>query len=165
MNEGVAAMEQGAIWTNALTTESTLTASRALLGIVARSISNALNDVTMPQFRVLVVLSGSGPLRMGALAEKMGAVQSTFSRTIDRMVKGGWVERASSPDSRREVLIFATSQGRALVDEVTERRRAELSRILSALSPEEQAQLASAFDVLARVAGETPAEELLILGL
>ena len=36
-------------------TEATLRASRALLGIVARSVADALEQVTLPQFRVLVV--------------------------------------------------------------------------------------------------------------
>lgn len=43
----------------------TLTASRALLGVIARSLATVMDTVTLPQFRVLVVLSDFGPLRMG----------------------------------------------------------------------------------------------------
>ncbi len=73
--------------------DATLLASRALLGVVARSVSSALEFVTLPQFRVLVVLSGSGPMRMGALAERLHANQSTFSRSMDKIVSGGWAQR------------------------------------------------------------------------
>ncbi|HEY2642894.1 MAG TPA: MarR family transcriptional regulator [Galbitalea sp.] len=145
--------------------ETTLTASRALLGVVARSVSTALDSVTLPQFRVLIVLSSSGPMRMGLLAERMHAVASTFSRSIDRMVHGGWVERIDSPDSRREVIIRLTSLGRALVDEVTERRRHEIAEILSRMSQDERTVLQGALVSFSEAAGEASAEELLVLGL
>ena len=147
------------------TTEATLTASRALLGVVARSVSPALEFVTLPHFRVLVVLTSAGPLRMGSLAERMGANSSTFSRSIDRMVAGGWVERGPSPESRREVLIRASESGRALVDEVTARRRHAISDILSKMTPEDQQSAVSALEIFAAAASEPAVEDLLILGL
>jgi DNA-binding MarR family transcriptional regulator len=147
------------------TVEATLTASRALLGVVARSLVDALHEVSMPQFRILVVLTSAGPMRIGTLAYRMNALPSTFTRAINRMVDGGWVERAASPDSRREVLIRVTPKGRAVVDEVTERRRAELSRILLKLTPEEQAAVQRGLETFSRAAQEVSAEELIILGL
>jgi len=156
----------GTQMTTVLTTaEATVTASRALLGVVARSVAGALESVTLPQFRVLVVLAASGPIRSGVLAERMGIQQSTFSRSIDRMVEGGWVERAASPERRREVLITLTSTGRMIVDDVTERRCREITTILGRLSESEQAAVQSALLMFASAAGEVPAEELLILGI
>jgi DNA-binding MarR family transcriptional regulator len=146
-------------------TEAVLAASRALLGVVAQSVAPALEFVTLPHFRVLVVLRSGGPLRMGSLAERMGANSSTFSRSIDRMVTGGWVERSASPDSRREVLISATPAGRGLVDAVTERRRLAISEILSEMTPESQGSLVAALEVFSAAAREPAVEDLLILGL
>jgi DNA-binding MarR family transcriptional regulator len=146
-------------------TNATLAASRALLGAVARSMVTALDDVTLPQFRVLVVLSTAGPMRMGAVAERMGVIPSTFSRFIDRMVAGGWVERASSPASRRVVLLELTRSGRDLVDEVTARRRAHLSAVLSSMSAEQQHAIEAAFQAFADAAGEPTASDLLTLGI
>lgn len=145
--------------------DATLLASRALLGVVARSVSTALEAVTLPQFRVLVVLSGSGPIRMGALAERVHANQSTFSRSMDKIVAGGWAHRGTSPDSRREVLISLTEKGRALVDKVTERRHREISAILERLTPAEQDSVRGALELFAIAAGEYSAEELLVLGI
>jgi DNA-binding MarR family transcriptional regulator len=145
--------------------DATLLVSRALLGVVARSVSSALEFVTLPQFRVLVVLSASGPIRMGALADRVHANQSTFSRSMDKIVAGGWAERSTSPDSRREVLISLTPAGRALVDEVTERRHAEISAILERLTPSEQDSVRAALELFAIAAGEYSVEELLVLGI
>jgi DNA-binding MarR family transcriptional regulator len=146
-------------------TEATLRASRALLGIVARSVADALEQVTLPQFRVLVVLAGSGAMRMGALAARVGAVPSTFSRTIDRMVDGGWVARQESPQSRRETLVDLTENGRRLVDQVTERRRRQVASVLTSLTTDEQQQIIAALELLSTAAGEPTPEDLLTLGL
>ncbi|MFD1714384.1 MarR family transcriptional regulator [Amnibacterium flavum] len=145
--------------------EATLMTSRALLGVVARSIADVLHDVTLPQFRVLVVLSTVGRLRIGALADRMNSNPSTFSRTIDRMVSHGWVDRTNSTDSRREVLIEVTAKGRALVEHVTDLRRREIAEILGRLSPDEQRGISQALGVFARAAGEAPSRDLLTLGL
>jgi DNA-binding MarR family transcriptional regulator len=145
--------------------EATLMASRALLGVIARSVSEALEDVTLPQFRVMVILTGSGPLRMGSLAKRVGAVTSTFSRSLDRMEKQGWVRREPSPDSRREVQIHLTRRGSDLVASVTERRRREIAEILGRMSADDAHQVARAFALFAAAAGEVPAEDLLVLGV
>ncbi|MCY7287910.1 MAG: MarR family transcriptional regulator [Cryobacterium sp.] len=156
---------EDAITAEARAADATLAASRALLGVVARSVVAALDVLTLPQFRVLVVLSSSGPTRMGALAERMGVIPSTFSRFVDRMVAGGWVERTSSPDSRREVLLELSPRGRRIVDEVTERRRAGISAVLSAMTVEQQGAVQNAFQAFADAAGEPPAADLLTLGI
>lgn len=160
-------MDKGAGTTDRRTeaADSMLVASRALLGIVARSVSSALEVVTLPQFRVLVVLAAEGPLRVTTLAQRMGAVPSTFSRTLDRMVTGGWVLRTENPDSRREVLVQLTDRGRQLVDEVTSRRRAEIEAALQGLSPQERKTLTAALEAFNRAAGEPAVEDLLVLGL
>ncbi|CAN5526802.1 MarR family transcriptional regulator [soil metagenome] len=145
--------------------DAILTSSRALLGVVARSLSEALEMVTLPQFRVMVILSTSEPVRMGALAARAHANTSTFSRTLDRMVAGGWVRRIESPDSRREVLVELTPHGRQLVAHVTERRRDEITAIMARLSPADQKAIGAAFAHFAAAAGEPPVEELLFLGL
>lgn len=149
----------------AATADATLAASRALLGVVARSVTTALDIVTLPQFRVLVVLSSAGPTRMSTLADRLGANPSTFSRSIDRMVAGGWVERGPSPESRREVLITLTPGGRDLVAEVTDRRRRGIAAILSTMTADQQTAVRDALQLFADAAGETPASDLLTLGI
>ncbi|CAN5185263.1 hypothetical protein BH11ACT4_BH11ACT4_25590 [soil metagenome] len=144
---------------------ATLATSRALLGVVARSVAEALELVTLPQFRVLVVLASSGPLRMSSLAARMKAVPSTFTRSIDRMEQGGWVSRTHSPDRRREVLVDLTVHGRALVTHVTERRRKEIREILARLEPEDRQAVGRALALFAAAAGEPPADDLITLGV
>lgn len=144
--------------------DAVVLASRALLAVVARTISPALEQLSLPQFRVLVVLVGAGPHRVGALAERLGSVTSTFSRAVDRLEAAGWVSREANPDSRREVIVRATDAGRELVERVTALRRQELTAILGSLSDEELAGVATAFRRFADVAGEPSIEDLLPIG-
>lgn len=145
--------------------DATLTASRALLGVVARSVSDVLEMVSLPQFRIMVVIASSGPLRMGALAKRVGSTPSTLSRAIDRLEGGGWVRREVSPDSRREILIHLSPHGEQLVAHVTDRRRREIAEILDQLKPDDRHAVGRAFALFAAAAGEPPPEDLIVLGL
>jgi DNA-binding MarR family transcriptional regulator len=145
--------------------DATLTASRALLGVVARSVSEVLEMVTLPQFRILVVIASNGPLRMGDIAKRVGSTPSTLSRAVDRLENGGWVRREHSPDSRREILIHLTAHGEQVVAHVTERRRREIAEVLDQLAPDDRQALGRAFALFAAAAGEPPPEDVVVLGI
>lgn len=140
--------------------EQLLGASRGLLGIVARSLAPALEHVTVPQFRLIVLVSALGPSRAGDLAERLAVDASTLTRNVDRLVAGGWVERRSAEGSRREVRVSATAQGRELVAEVTERRRTELEAVLAAVPAGERAAVVAGADALRRAMSEPLPEEI-----
>jgi DNA-binding MarR family transcriptional regulator len=146
-------------------TDATLVASRALLGIVAQSLAPALAQVTVPQFRVLVVLSTSGPMRMGDLAERIGIHPSTLTRTVERLRQGGWITRAEVPDNRREVKVDLSERGIDLVATVTERRRASLHDILARVSPETRDVIRAGMAAFALAAGEPDIAALLEIGM
>jgi DNA-binding MarR family transcriptional regulator len=146
--------------------DAVLTASRALLGVVARSLAPVLEEISLHQFRVLVVLSAAGqPMRSGALAAAMRVHPSTFSRMADRLEAGGWVGREENPESRREVLIALRPQGRRLVESVTRRRMGEISRILAEADPEAREKIMAGMLAFAEASGEPAAEDLAALGM
>jgi DNA-binding MarR family transcriptional regulator len=145
--------------------ESVIRASRALLGVIATSVAEALETVTLPQFRVLVVLASSGPLPIGAVAARVNAVPSTFSRFLDRMEEAGLVARGPSPDSRREILVRLADDGARIVHEATQRRRESMAEILGRLDSRERKALVTALDAFSAAAGEPSPETLLTMGL
>lgn len=83
--------------------------------------------MTSTQRVVLIELVSAGPLRLGALATRIGASDPTVSRAVDGMVAAGIVERSPDPDDRRAVLHVATAKGREWV----ERRRQEVEAALA----------------------------------
>src|SRR6476646_4038338 len=141
--------------------EATMAASRALLGLVVHSLGPALEEVTLPQYRILVVLCATVPMRSGDLAEQLGVHQSTLTRTADRLVAGGWVRRETSSESRREVLVHLTSAGRALVAKVMKQRRQEIEAVLQSTDERSRKAILRGFRAFAQAAGEPEASDLL----
>ncbi len=138
-------------------TESVLTASRLLVGVSAKSVAAVAGPITLPQFRLLVALGSRGPLKLVSLAELLGVNPSTATRTVDRLVTAGWAERNSNPQSRREITVGLTRQGRELVDRVTEYRRREIETIVSRMPTERRHGLVEALQAFAEAGGEPPA--------
>jgi DNA-binding MarR family transcriptional regulator len=139
-------------------------ASRALLGVVARSLAPVLEQVSFPQFRVLVLLHDGGTMRSGALADFLGVHPSTFTRMADRLVSSGWVERQEAPDNRREVHVRLTPAGADLVEQVMRRRREAIAVILEPLSRTRRLAILRGLETLAVAAGEPELEDLATLG-
>ena len=67
--------------------------------------------ITMPQAKVLFVVSAAGEMHMSALAERLGVSPSTVSGIVDRLVDQGLVARHDDPADRRQVVISATDAG------------------------------------------------------
>jgi DNA-binding MarR family transcriptional regulator len=141
-----------------------LTASRALVGVAARSLAVAApTDVTLPQYRALVVLAARGPLRVGDLAEALGIHASTATRLCDRLVGRRLVRRAVDRDNRRETTISLSAPGRKVVDDVTEVRRTEIRGIVDRIPADLRGPAVAALVAFAEAAGE-PQQEAWTLG-
>jgi DNA-binding MarR family transcriptional regulator len=136
-----------------------LTTSRVFVAIAARSLATIEPDVTLPQFRLLIVLAAHGPQGLGPLADSLAVNASTATRMCDRLVRKGLVRRRTSSTDRREVRLGLTEKGRALVDHATSQRRAELARLLKAVPVEEQRHLVRALSHINSAAGEVPDQD------
>lgn len=118
----------------------------ALFTLLARTGSGLADEtaLTSTQRLVLIELVASGPLRLRALSERIGATDPTVSRAVDGLVGHGLVKRQPDPGDRRAVLHLATTKGRARVDQ----RRAEvasaLDEALERLTPTDRARLVKA---------------------
>jgi DNA-binding MarR family transcriptional regulator len=136
--------------------DTVLAASRALVAVAARSLTVAGDEVTLPQYRALVVLAARGPRGTAELAAALAVSPSTATRMCDRLVRKGLVRRTRRAGDRRGVRIALTPAGRGLVAQVTRRRRAELARVLATLPEEQREPMITAFRAFAAAAGETP---------
>lgn len=135
-----------------------LTASRVLVGISARSLDEVETTVTVAQFRTLVVLHSRGETNLNGLAERLGVNASTAMRMIDKLLAADLVTREDNPQDRREVLLRLTAAGVDLVESVTDRRRAEIAKIVKAMPSARRGELITALTAFAEAAGEPSAE-------
>lgn len=128
--------------------------SRALVAIAAISIEAAPVEVTLAQYRALVVLFTRGPQHMSALGELMKASPSSTTRMAERLERKGLVLRRPDPLSRRSTELVLTEAGTQLVDAVMAVRRREIAAVLAAVPEARRPALRRAFDDFAQAAGE-----------
>lgn len=135
-----------------------LTASRALVGVSARSLATVEETVTIAQFRSLVILSSKGPSTLAHLAGELGVSASTAQRQIDRLVGQALVTRIENPQDRREVVITITPAGKRIVDTATKRRRRAIADIVANMTTLDTDALIEALGAFAVAASEPSAE-------
>ncbi|HVL26693.1 MAG TPA: MarR family winged helix-turn-helix transcriptional regulator [Acidimicrobiales bacterium] len=130
-----------------------MAASRVFVAIVARSLAELAPDLTLPQYRVLVVLATEGSQNMNGLAAALGVTPSTASRLCERLVQRKMVSRRTSRTDRREVRLSITDHGRDLFDQVMAHRRALLGPLVAAVPESSRAELLAALRAINGKAG------------
>ncbi|WP_197376472.1 MarR family winged helix-turn-helix transcriptional regulator [Mycolicibacterium baixiangningiae] len=134
--------------------DAVLRASRALVGIAATSLAAVEDVVTVPQWRVLVLIYTRGPMNLASVAAELDVNPSNASRTCDRLTKSGLLDRRESATDRRNITLTLTAAGRRLVQKVTKQRRAAIQRVLRRMPANARDALADALAEFAEAAGE-----------
>ena len=116
------------------------------------------HELTTTQALALRVTATEDPLRMGALAVRLGVTVATASRTVDALVAADLVRREPDPADARAVHVVATPRGRREFRQRKERFARALERLSDELSEIERRQLADALETLGRLFGAEPAQ-------
>ncbi len=132
--------------------DALLAASRALVAVSARSIAQS-SEVTLPQFRMLVVIS-QAPTTLSDLARSLDVAPSTALRMVDRLVDSSLVQRETRPENRRQTWLSLTPGGVKVVHEVTARRRRDLESVVERLPAAQLDDLARAMALFASAADD-----------
>ncbi len=139
--------------------DAVLTASRAFVAVAARSLGDVAEEVTLTQYRTLVVLASRGPQSLVELADAVAVTPPTATRMCDRLIKKGLILRRQDRGDRRLVRLTLADKGRHLVDEVTTRRRKEIVRLVQAVPPDQRAAMVDSLQRLSAAAGEVPDQD------
>ena len=146
--------------------DAVMRASRVLVSVVARSLAEVEDVVTLPQFRVLVMIAGHGPQNLGSVAAALGVHPSNATRLCERLVVAGLVDRADDPQDRRFLRLVLTDEGHRLVETVMQHRRTAIAQVMSRMSASRRRTVSAALEAFATAAGEVPeVEESYLLGL
>jgi DNA-binding MarR family transcriptional regulator len=121
-----------------------MVASRTVTAAIVRSLSRVSATVSVPQLRVLVMLSTRGRMNLSSVAEALGVNVSNASRTCDKLVRADLVDRQTDPHDRRHVSLDLTRSGRRLVDDVMAHREEILGSVVAEMPPEERRRLMEA---------------------
>lgn len=128
--------------------EALLDVLPGLVGLATRSIAAVDADVTVPQYRALLLLAESGPETLGGLSQRLGVHPSTATRLCDRLVAKRLIVRRTAKADRREITLDLTRRGRQIVDDVTARRRSEFEQIVDEMSTAQRRALRVSLDRL-----------------
>jgi DNA-binding MarR family transcriptional regulator len=139
--------------------EALVSASRVMVALAARSVADLHPEVTLPQFRALVVLASRGPQRVVDIAAELGVYPSAGTRMCDRLVRKKLIRRYRATGDRREVRLTLAPAGRQLVDAVMTHRRGEMTRLVKNMPQRSHRPVAKALRALAEGAGEIPEGE------
>ena len=104
-------------------------------------------ELTLPQAQLLRVLR-RGPMQTGQLAAEMRISAPAITQLTDRLIRKGLIERSTTADDRRCVIVALSDEGRLLVDQFRQRRREIFNEALADLSETERKQ---ALEVLEKV--------------
>jgi DNA-binding MarR family transcriptional regulator len=133
-----------------------LRATQAFVGLALRSLAAAGVSTTLPQYRMLAVLSAEDGQNVRDLAARLGVDRSTATRMCNRLVSAGLIARTGDPADGRAVVISLTGEGRRVVDAVTRTRRDSVAALLRSIPPDRRAQLVDLLDEFAGLAESSP---------
>jgi len=113
-------------------------------------LKNCCSDVTLAQCLVLLEVEEEGRLTMGQLASRLRLDNSTLSRTIEGLVRGGLVERSRDDRDRRVVHIRLTPDGTSTCSSIHEENDAQCRRIFDRIPSSRRTAVVRSFETLVR---------------
>lgn len=102
----------------------------------------------------LATVERNGPLTPSALASCERIQRPTATRVVARLEEAQLVTRTSDPSDGRVAHVAITPAGRALLRRIRSRKNEYLARRLRELTPDEQATLSEAAELLDRLLAE-----------
>jgi DNA-binding MarR family transcriptional regulator len=110
------------------------------------------HDVSVTQCYALETLVEFGPLRVGALAERLFLDKSTTSRVVSALVRKGYVEQRPDEADQRATTLRATRQGQRLCARITGELVDQQRQLLEDLDPGVRAAVVQVLRRLTRAA-------------
>jgi MarR family transcriptional regulator, lower aerobic nicotinate degradation pathway regulator len=94
---------------------------------------------------------GAGPCTMSDLARHQAVSLPTMSRSVDMLVRRGWVERGAGRSDRRQSMVRLTPRGRRVLADIQQRAERHVAATLAPLAASERLQLVAALRMLTGV--------------
>jgi DNA-binding MarR family transcriptional regulator len=133
------------------------TAARSLLYVVMLVMRTVAADMRRSRRPLEPAQMGSlmkialGPCTMSNLARHLAVSPPTVSKSIDMLVRRGWVERWVDKSDRRQTMVRLTARGRRVLGEIRQRTERHVTETLAPLTPAQRAQLVAALNMLSGV--------------
>jgi DNA-binding MarR family transcriptional regulator len=107
-------------------------------------------DLTLEQFHLLKNMSLDAGMSQRQICNHTSKTPANMSRMLDRMESKSLVTRRENPADRRASLVFLTTKGESLVNEVLEEFEAFSSKFTKGITEREQQIVRKALAKIAR---------------
>ena len=114
--------------------------------------SRPVGDLTFSQLSALTSLQLAGALTPRELADVERVQPPTMTKIVGKLEERGLIARTPHPTDRRQVILAATEEGRAVHAQFEKQRNEWLAQHLEGLAPEDRATLERAAQILQQVA-------------
>jgi len=111
------------------------------------------------QESVMELLAGKDGQTLGQLASSLGVKPPTVTKTVTRLAEQGFVERRPSETDARQIHVWLTEEGRAVLEQMQRAIRDAELRALDGVKKKERKQLAKILAKIESNLGEPPAEK------
>ncbi len=108
--------------------------------------------LTMPQFSILMQLHYKGSCGMSEISDHFDVTAAAASQLAEKLVQGGYIERAEDPSDRRAKNIQLTSKGKKLIETGINERYRWMDELTSKLTAEQKLKVAESLKVLTEAA-------------
>ena len=117
----------------------------ALFDVINNKLSKASQETLLKIYKNLTIAEASAiyaigpdePKTMKQIAETLGVAVSTPTRTIDRLLEKGFVNRKVGEKDRRKLLIELTPKGKKLLVDIDKENLEITKKMINGLSDEE----------------------------
>lgn len=94
-------------------------------------------NLTIAEANAIYAIGPDEPKTMKQIAETLGVAVSTPTRTIDRLLEKGFINRAVGEKDRRQLLIELTPKGKKLLEDIDKENLEITRKMLNGLLDEE----------------------------
>lgn len=122
---------------NALLSHRVLVLSNTLALAAARHYSRRFG-VRLPEWRVIDALHAGAEMSANEISRWLRTDKAWIGRSVDRLIRGGYVLRRPDPEHGRRLLLRLTAKGQRAYSAVAAAARRRHRNLIAALSPEER---------------------------
>jgi DNA-binding MarR family transcriptional regulator len=125
---------------------------RMVLGRIGRVLRQQSDDgLLYPQISLLFSISRNEPVSPSRLAALEGVTAPSVTRSLDGLLRAGFISRETSPTDGRVSVIRLTRNGRRELNRLLHSRDVWLSHHLTKLAPDELQELVRVIPVLEKL--------------
>jgi len=110
-----------------------------------QNVSSCCNGVSLPQCHALLEVESQQNITVTELSEKLTLEKSTVSRTVENLVKKGYLQREIPEDNRRTVKLQLTDEGEQTCENINWNNNQFISNVMDSLTEDEQKEFLRLF--------------------